>query len=178
VVSYVVPQRYWRDLKYHASHYDHSAIFHVSAIQKDALLSRHNLLRCDDCLWSTHRRHKQRYSRRYALIIVKDLSSLDKIPEELVLSGTYQCADTFKGNAQLLITETWILVTVWEVLALSLAIWIVIRHLHELRRSSQGWTIRDCFAVLIKTHVLYFATWARDSIDCFSVEAEILSALL
>jgi len=89
--------------------------------------------------------------------MIKDLSSLDEIPEELVLSGTYQCADTFEGNAQLLITETWILVTAWEVLALSLAIWIVIQHLHELRRSSRGWTIRDCFAVLIKTHVLYFA---------------------
>jgi hypothetical protein len=82
---------------------------------------------------------------------------LDEILEELILSGTYQCADSLEGDAELLIVGTWILVTVWEVLALSLATWIVIKHFHELRRSSTGWTISDCFAVLLKTHILYFA---------------------
>jgi hypothetical protein len=53
--------------------------------------------------------------------------------------------------------DAYIPITVWEVLALSLAVWIVIKHFRELRRSSTGWTTRDCFAVLIKTHMLYFA---------------------
>jgi len=79
--------------------------------------------------------------------------------EELVLSGTYECDDIIEGDADLLMAETWILVTVWEVLALSLAVWIVIKHFRELRRSSTGWTTKDCFAVLIKTHVLYFAVF-------------------
>jgi preprotein translocase subunit SecG len=91
------------------------------------------------------------------LYSMKDFNSLDLIPEELVLSGTYECDDTIEGNAELLIAETWILVTVWEVLALSLAVWIVVKHFHELRRSSTGLTVRDGFTLLIKTHVLYFA---------------------
>jgi len=98
---------------------------------------------------------------------IEDSSSLDKIPEELVLSGTYQCSDTVAGDAPFLIIETWILVTVWEVLALSLAVWIVIRHFHELRRSSTGWTIRGCFAVLIRTHVLYFAAFG--AVSCLTL---------
>jgi len=91
-------------------------------------------------------------------VLIGEMSSR-VLGEELVLSGTYECDVTLGGNAELLIAETWILVTVWEVLALSLAVWIVIKHFHELRRSSRGMTIRDCFTVLIKTHVLYFAAF-------------------
>jgi hypothetical protein len=43
--------------------------------------------------------------------------------------------------------------TVWEVLALCLAVWIVVKH---FRRLPTGWTIEDCFTVLIKAHVFYF----------------------
>jgi preprotein translocase subunit SecG len=77
-----------------------------------------------------------------------------QIPDELALSGTYQCVDT--GNVQLLTAETWILGTVWEVLALCLALWIAIKHFRELQRSS-SWALGDCFTILIKTHVFYFA---------------------
>jgi hypothetical protein len=52
--------------------------------------------------------------------------------------------------------ETWIFGIAWEVLAIYLTLWVVVKHLRDLRRSSTGWTIGDCFKVLIKTHVLYF----------------------
>ena len=51
----------------------------------------------------------------------------------------------------------WVLSTVWEILALCLAIWTAVKHFRELQRPSTGWTVGDCFTVLIKTHVLYFA---------------------
>jgi hypothetical protein len=49
--------------------------------------------------------------------------------------------------------------TVWEVLALCLSVWIAVKHFRDLRRLdlSTGSIIGDCFRVLIKSHVLYFA---------------------
>ncbi|KAG2341251.1 hypothetical protein BDR05DRAFT_965678 [Suillus weaverae] len=60
--------------------------------------------------------------------------------------------------------------TIWEVLALCLAVWIVVKHFRDLRRlgPSTGLTIGDCFRVLIKSHVLYFAGSARASFVCVS----------
>jgi hypothetical protein len=56
----------------------------------------------------------------------------------------------------------WWLNTVWEVLALCLSVWIAVKHFRDLRRLGPltGSTIGDCFRVLIKSHVLYFARWA------------------
>ncbi|KAG1719344.1 uncharacterized protein EDB91DRAFT_1181306, partial [Suillus paluster] len=47
-----------------------------------------------------------------------------------------------------------ILTTVWEVLALCLAVRIAVKHFREqrLRRSSAGGIIGDCFKVLMKSH--------------------------
>ena len=56
----------------------------------------------------------------------------------------------------------WILGAAWETLALCLAIWITVKHFRELRGPSTGWIVRDCFAVLVKSHVFYFARFARD----------------
>jgi hypothetical protein len=53
--------------------------------------------------------------------------------------------------------EKWVLGTAWEVLAVCLAAWIVVKTFCELRRSSTGWTAGGCLAVLMKTHVFYFA---------------------
>lgn len=80
-----------------------------------------------------------------------------QIPEELVLSGTYLC--DFKGASSNLSAITWILGTVWEALALYLAVRIAMKHFRE--RLSTGSIIEDCFTVLIKSHVFYFARWAR-----------------
>jgi len=76
---------------------------------------------------------------------------------EVLLSGAYQCTD----NAQHLnlIADTWILNTAWEALVLFLAVWISIKHFLELRRSLARSRIGDCFTVLIKTHLLYFAVF-------------------
>ncbi|OAX40501.1 hypothetical protein K503DRAFT_603983 [Rhizopogon vinicolor AM-OR11-026] len=91
--------------------------------------------------------------------------------EEVVFSGTHQC---ITGGSQPLISETWILGTVWEVVALSLAVWIVVKHFRELRRSSKGWATDDCFMVLIKTHVLYFVGFT--AVSC--IDLGLLSPVL
>ncbi|KAG2359086.1 hypothetical protein BDR07DRAFT_237865 [Suillus spraguei] len=79
--------------------------------------------------------------------------------EELILSGTYQCTVNYTGDVLLLACLAWILGTVWEILALCLAVRIAVKHFRELRRRSRGGIIKDCFTVLMKTHVLYFASF-------------------
>ncbi|KAG2121259.1 hypothetical protein DEU56DRAFT_834598 [Suillus clintonianus] len=89
--------------------------------------------------------------------------------EEFVLSGTYQCIE-IGGSAIKLTVVTWILGSVWEVLALCLALRVSVKHFRDLRRfgpSTGQTTIEDCFTVLIKTHVLYFAAFA--AVPCFII---------
>lgn len=95
-------------------------------------------------------------------IIMKNVSG-----EVVVLSGMYQCNVSFVGDSVLLYSTTWVLVTVWEVITLCFAVWIATIHFRELRRSSAGGFIGDCFTVLIKTHVLYFAGFIP--ISCFNL---------
>jgi len=88
--------------------------------------------------------------------------------KEFILSGTYQCTYFNKeADALILLSMTWILSTVWEVLALFLATCITIKHFRELQRPSRGWTIGDCFTALIQTHVVYFASFA--AVSCFDL---------
>ncbi|KAG2109077.1 hypothetical protein BD769DRAFT_1392590 [Suillus cothurnatus] len=58
-------------------------------------------------------------------------------------------------------------VGVWEVLALCLSVWVAVKHFRDLRQLGPltGSTIGDCFKVLIKSHVLYFASFV--GISCF-----------
>ncbi|KAG2360589.1 hypothetical protein BDR07DRAFT_138174 [Suillus spraguei] len=79
--------------------------------------------------------------------------------EELILSSTYQCSTDYGEDVLLLFSIAWILSAVWEVLAMCLAVWIAVKHFRELRRHSSGRIIGDCFTVLMKTHVLYFASF-------------------
>jgi len=76
------------------------------------------------------------------------------LPEEQVFFGFHYCVD--EGGNPLLSAEIWMLGTVWEVLALFLAVWIVVKHFREIHRSSTGLVVENFFAVLIKTHLLYF----------------------
>ncbi|KAG2092655.1 uncharacterized protein F5147DRAFT_779593 [Suillus discolor] len=76
--------------------------------------------------------------------------------EELILSGIYQC--DYEGTSPPLSAITWMLGTVWEILALYLSVRIAIKHFRE--RLSTGSIIEDCFMVLIKSHVFYFASFA------------------
>lgn len=89
--------------------------------------------------------------------------------DELVLSGTHQCVYEVQENNQLelLLAGVWILRIVWEVIVLCLAVWIARKHFHEMRRSSTGWSTGNCFMVLMKSHVLYFAAFA--AVSCFSL---------
>lgn len=91
----------------------------------------------------------------FAVIVTSHMSG-----EELILSGTYQCNVTFKErDSTVLESMTWILTTAWEVAALCLAVWISVKHFRELRRHSSGGIIGDCFVVIMKSHVIYFASF-------------------
>ncbi|KAG2355893.1 hypothetical protein BDR07DRAFT_1492593 [Suillus spraguei] len=99
--------------------------------------------------------------------VVIVITTMHTSGEELILSGTYQCSISYAKDGILLISVTWILATVWEVLALCLAVWIAVKHFRELRQHSAGGIIGDCFTVLMKTHVLYFASFV--AVSCFEL---------
>ncbi|KAG1742002.1 hypothetical protein EDB19DRAFT_690627 [Suillus lakei] len=90
----------------------------------------------------------------------------DNATGEPVLSNTYQCNRDYGGDAGLDSTA-WILYTAWEVLTLCLVVWIAVKHFRSMHRPLAGWTIGDCFAVLIKTHVAYFASFV--TVSCFQL---------
>jgi len=89
------------------------------------------------------------------------------IGEEFILSGNYQCHYNYEGDARLLNSMTWILCTLWEVFTLCLAVWIAVRHFCELSRPLRTRTIGDCLTVVIKAHIIYFASFAVSS--CFAL---------
>ncbi|KAG1744017.1 uncharacterized protein EDB91DRAFT_207454 [Suillus paluster] len=112
------------------------------------------------------------------------------LAEAFILSGTYQCTIAYKGNALLLDSLAWILTTVWEVLALYLAAWIAVKHFRELRQQSAGGIIGDCFTVLMRTHMFYFASFvvvscsnlayifSPISADTYSLKNQLYNGLL
>ncbi|KAG0691687.1 hypothetical protein DFH29DRAFT_1015399 [Suillus ampliporus] len=125
------------------------------------------------------------FARVIGAISTRNISGAHwRIPEELILSGIYQCGVTLEGNVKLLYSIGWIFGTVWEVLALCLAVWIAIKHFRELRRQSAGGIIGDCFTVLMKTHVGYFASFSLFLFfspifeDPSSLEGQILGGFL
>ncbi|KAG2353767.1 hypothetical protein BDR07DRAFT_1614709 [Suillus spraguei] len=95
------------------------------------------------------------------------LATMHTSGKELILSGTYQCSIGHAEDVLLLYPLTWILAVVWEVLAMCLAAWIAIKHFRELPQHAAGRTIGDCFMVLMKTHVLYFASFVV--VSCFQL---------
>jgi hypothetical protein len=70
--------------------------------------------------------------------------------------GTYQCTVKLEGNDVLLCTMYFVLVIIWEIIAMCLAGWVTVKHTREMRRHSAGGTIRGCFIVLMKSHCIYF----------------------
>ncbi|KAG2105865.1 uncharacterized protein F5147DRAFT_239230 [Suillus discolor] len=95
------------------------------------------------------------------------MSTMHPSGEELILSGTYQCRINHTGDTLVLDSAAWILYIVWEVLTLCLAVWIAVKHFRELRFHPAGGIIGDCFTMLIKTHVLYFASFV--AVSCFQL---------
>ncbi|KAG1793592.1 uncharacterized protein HD556DRAFT_461956 [Suillus plorans] len=86
---------------------------------------------------------------------------------ENILSGNHQCSENMNAEDRRLNAETTVPTTVWEILALCLAVWIVIKHFRELQKSPTGANIRDCFVVLMRSHMLYFITFAI--VSCFNL---------
>lgn len=85
--------------------------------------------------------------------------------EVLIISGISQCFDQYTNPAAMLLThETLIPTLIWEILALCLALWIVIKHFCEVRPMPTG---GDPFMVLIKGHVLDFVGFA--AVSCFNI---------
>ncbi|KAG2101145.1 hypothetical protein BD769DRAFT_188315 [Suillus cothurnatus] len=91
--------------------------------------------------------------------VITAIALMPSVGEELILSGAYICNIAYEKDAQLLASINWMLDIVWEVLTLCLSVWIAVKHFRDLRRlgPSTGFAIGDCFRVLIKFHVLYFA---------------------
>ncbi|KAG1855333.1 hypothetical protein DFJ58DRAFT_356321 [Suillus subalutaceus] len=104
---------------------------------------------------------------RIANAVMATMLTMQISGEEYILSGTYQCTISYVGEVQILTVMTWILGTVWEVLALCLAVWIAVKHFRELRQHSTSGIIGDCFVVLMQTHVSYFASFL--AISCFEI---------
>ncbi|KAG1739505.1 hypothetical protein EDD22DRAFT_330140 [Suillus occidentalis] len=104
-----------------------------------------------------------------ACVVITAIGVKYILAEEFILSGVYMCGYGFEGDVQLLNSMVWMLNTVWEVLALCLSVWIAVKHFLDMRRlgPSTGSTIGDCFRVLLKSHVLYFASFA--GVSCFQL---------
>ncbi|OAX30982.1 hypothetical protein K503DRAFT_788126, partial [Rhizopogon vinicolor AM-OR11-026] len=95
---------------------------------------------------------------RLTSVVLSAIANRYTSGDEYVLSGVHVCDYVFQGDVILPVEITWILATVWETLAFPLAVWVAIKHFRELQRPSSGWTVGDCFTILIKTHVFYFAS--------------------
>lgn len=141
-------------------HHDRSTTCHVSAISKDANISRYHLPGWQHFQRSDHRNRNRVYFNGYASLWVKDVYESNRwIPEALILSGTYQCMISYADGIPVLDSITWIFAIVWEVLVLCLAVWIAVKHFCELRRHSAGGIIGDCFTALMRSHVIYFSSF-------------------
>lgn len=87
--------------------------------------------------------------------------------KEFVLSGYHICLVQINRAKMNLNHEMVIPTAIWEILAFFLAVWIVIQRFYEMRQSSTGSTIGDCFTMLIKSHALYFLAFA--AVACFNL---------
>ncbi|KAG2032812.1 hypothetical protein BDR03DRAFT_739248 [Suillus americanus] len=92
--------------------------------------------------------------------------------QETTLSAGYNiCIIKFDTSTINLDYESLLSTAAWEILALSLAVWIVIP---QLRQSLTGSTIRSggfegCYRILIESHAFYFLAFA--AVACFQLGA-------
>ncbi|KIK46006.1 hypothetical protein CY34DRAFT_463206 [Suillus luteus UH-Slu-Lm8-n1] len=98
-----------------------------------------------------------------AIAVVAAMGNINASGLDIVLSGNNMCFNKNDAAGLRLIDEMYIPTLVWEVLALGLSVWIVIKHIRELRQSPTTWIIEDCFTVLLRSHVLYFVGFAAVS---------------
>ncbi|KAG2138233.1 hypothetical protein BD769DRAFT_1773525 [Suillus cothurnatus] len=102
---------------------------------------------------------------RIADVVMLAIVTVHISSAEYILFGTHQCMIDYAGDFVFLDSMASILDTVWEVLALCLAVWIAVKHFRELRQHPTSEIIGDCFTVLMKTHVSYFASFL--AVSCF-----------
>ncbi|KIK38940.1 hypothetical protein CY34DRAFT_363199 [Suillus luteus UH-Slu-Lm8-n1] len=102
--------------------------------------------------------------------VMAGLKMMQIYAEEFVLSGTYyMCMIGYHDVGEFLSLNSvpWMLDTVWEALALCLAVWVAAKHLRELRQHSTSSVTGDCFTALMKTHVCYFVSFV--AVSCFEL---------
>lgn len=97
--------------------------------------------------------------------VMTGIGNVGASAEDVILSGYRTCLSLGVGGT--LNQEIFIPTLVWEVIALFLAVWIVIKHIRELQKSPTGSTIVDCFTVLIRSHVPYFLGFV--AVTCFNL---------
>ncbi|KAG1786097.1 uncharacterized protein HD556DRAFT_1070580 [Suillus plorans] len=108
--------------------------------------------------------------------VVIVLAAVYSSGEELIIFGNHQCSYGFAKDITLLVSIDWIVSLVWEVLALCLAIWIAVKHFRELRLGNARGIIKDSFTMLIKTQVIYLASFVAAS--CLFVILDLFPTLL
>ncbi|KAG2051469.1 hypothetical protein BDR06DRAFT_973785 [Suillus hirtellus] len=96
-------------------------------------------------------------SRKMLIFLVVIFLAIRIANAVMVTITMTQDSGDYAGDSLFVNFMSFILVTVWEVLALCLAVWIAVKHFRELRRHATRGVIGDCFTVLMKTHVGYFA---------------------
>ncbi|KAG2097054.1 uncharacterized protein F5147DRAFT_839898 [Suillus discolor] len=93
-----------------------------------------------------------------ASVVMVVIANLGVSAQEAVLSGYDICIDyNYVANLNF---ESLVSTAAWEILALFLTVWMVIKHIRELRQLPTGLTIGDCFTMLIKSHTFYFLAFA------------------
>ncbi|KAG2060010.1 hypothetical protein BDR06DRAFT_1003062 [Suillus hirtellus] len=102
-----------------------------------------------------------------ASVVMTSIGNIGASGVENILSGHRRCSENMSAEDIRLNAETTIPTTVWEILALCLAVWIVIKHFRELQKSLTGANIRECLMVLMRGHMLYFVVFV--AVSCFNL---------
>jgi len=102
-----------------------------------------------------------------ASVVMTVIGNIGVSGVEKILSGNRQCFENMSAEDTRLNAETTVPTTVWEILALCLAVWIVIKHFCELKKSQTGTNIRECLMVLMRGHMLYFVVFVV--VSCFNL---------
>ncbi|KAG2032760.1 hypothetical protein BDR03DRAFT_1014911 [Suillus americanus] len=95
--------------------------------------------------------------------VMTGIGNIRASAEDVILSGNRMCLSTGSKLNQ----EMFVPTLVWEVIALFLAAWIVVKHVREMQQSPTGSTVEDCFTALIRSHVPYFVGFV--AVTCFNL---------
>jgi hypothetical protein len=88
-----------------------------------------------------------------ASAVIMVIANLGVSAQQAVLSGYDTCMTNIDTYMMHLIYESVIPTTIWEILALFLTIWVIIKYFREQK---QLLTKGNCFTILVESHVFYF----------------------